>query len=901
MKRTLLTALTAILALPAMLAQNSELSGVVIDENGNGLEMANLLVLNQSDSTMLTYGFTDGKGQFRLRVPAAKVVILKITYLGYLPYEERFDLSYQSAENPLRIQLKPDSEVLNQVEVSEEMPIVISGDTISYRADAFATGEERKLEDVLKNLPGFEVDEDGQVKVEGKTVEKVMIEGQDVFDGDSKVATKNLPANAVDKVQVLRNYEEISPLQGLSSEDRIALNIKLKEGKKNLWFGDAEGKIGDPERYLLHGNAFYFNPKTSFNLIGDLNNVGKSAFTVRDYFRFSGGFRRLNSRSGLNVNFAPDDIPIPLGQNNRAEEVTSRFGAANFNHRFNKGLRISGFAIANENTVTSPYQTSRTYIGAATDSLSGQEELFNRNYQNNRVLLAKLSSTYEPNEKTYLNYDAFAKYSDQNGNQLLQSDFGDFSNDIVNAERQQPWSLEQNLEFFQNLGEDVIALEIQHLIKEQDPRLSLQATTNPFALIDFQDTNRFALWQQELLRSQSFDGRASYYWVLNGNHHLEFNLGGSRSEQAFQSQTEEGTEEEGVALEDDRWTNDFDFALQDLYGGLHYKTKWKGLTFRPGFNYHFYLIEEPVNGSATQNREFQLFLPDALLRYEFTKTQGIDLRYQLQAQFFDANQVVPGLLIQGYNSLFSGQANLDYAMQHSVNLNYRNFNLFNFTTIFVGAAYGRIDEAVVNQVFFLPGQSGLQQVFRPINAPGYNENLNTFGFFSRKFSWIKTDLRANIGYNTANNRVNGRENTNFTFNQNYALGFQTSFEKWPNLEVQYGLSINDYSGNQANQTFSNHAPQIGLTAPFAERWILRADYVYNNYGNTGSSMRTEFDFLNASVEYQASGSPWMFSLEGLNLLNTQIIREDGLSNNLISTTAYTVLPRYLLLGVRYDL
>ncbi len=152
MKKTLLTALTAILALPAMLAQNSELNGVVIDENGNGLEMANLLVLNQSDSTMLTYGFTDGKGQFRLRVPAAKVVILKITYLGYLPYEERFDLSNQSAENPLRIQLKPDSEVLNQVEVSEEMPIVISGDTISYRADAFATGEERKLEESIEKL-----------------------------------------------------------------------------------------------------------------------------------------------------------------------------------------------------------------------------------------------------------------------------------------------------------------------------------------------------------------------------------------------------------------------------------------------------------------------------------------------------------------------------------------------------------------------------------------------------------------------------------------------------------------------------------------------------------------------------------------------------------------------------
>ena len=128
----------------------------------------------------------------------------------------------------------------------------------------------------LKSYPGFEVDEDGQVTVEGKPVEKVMIEGQDVFDGDSKVATKNLPANAVDKVQVLRNYEEISPLQGLSSDDRIALNIKLKEGKKNLWFGDAEGKGRvSPSVICFMVTPSTFSPKASFNFIGDMNNIGK--------------------------------------------------------------------------------------------------------------------------------------------------------------------------------------------------------------------------------------------------------------------------------------------------------------------------------------------------------------------------------------------------------------------------------------------------------------------------------------------------------------------------------------------------------------------------------------------------------------------------------------------------
>ena len=297
--------------------QKTVLNGTILDENSKPLEMANVLVQNASDSSMVTYGFSDAEGFFRFKLDQGKNYLLAISYLGYKSRMVAVTPSGESQE--LTVKLVPDTETLAAVNVVDEMPVVITGDTISYKADAFTTGEERRLEDVLKRLPGVEVDEDGQVTVEGKVVEKVMVEGKDFFDGDTKIATKNIPADAVDKVQVVRNYEEISPLAGLSTEDRVALNIKLKEGKKNLWFGDFEAKAGDPERYMAHGNAFYYSPKASFNMIGDMNNIGKPAFTIRDYFRFSGGFRNLANRSGSNFNFAIDDIGIPLGQNNRTD------------------------------------------------------------------------------------------------------------------------------------------------------------------------------------------------------------------------------------------------------------------------------------------------------------------------------------------------------------------------------------------------------------------------------------------------------------------------------------------------------------------------------------------------------------------------------------------------------
>ena len=884
-----------LMSLGAM-AQKVNVRGALIGSDQAGLEMANILVLNPDDSSMVTYGFSNSEGQFRFQLEGNKQYLFKFSYLGYKPQELLVVLNSEDRDLG-KIPLEEDSELLQQVEVVEEMPIVVSGDTISYKADAFTTGEEKKLEDVIEKLPGFEIDEDGQVKVEGKTVEKVLVEGKEFFDGDSKVATKNIPADAIDKVQVLRNYEEISPLQGLSSDDRIALNIKLKEGKKNLWFGDAEAKVGDPERYYAHGNAFYYSPKASFNFIGDLNNIGQAAFTARDYFRFSGGFRNLSSRSGFNFNFAQDDLGIPLGLNNRADEVTGRFGAANFSYSPKKNLTLSGFVIGSDNVVSSPYTTSRTYIGL--DSIGGGvEQLTTENYQHSTAALAKFSVTYEPSKETYLNYDVFLKVSDQLNTSRLYSSFSDFnfSNNLGTQEAKRPWSIQQNLEFFRNQGENVFAVELQHSRKYQDPTFAMQSQQQPFGQpFVFLDTNMYRLVQTREVLSESMEGRASYYWVLNGSNHFEFNLGTVYNTQDYDNRLAEGEVSDAVEFANPLLQNTVDFSLLDGFGGLHYKTKLGKLTFRPGVNFHYYQVKDFQAGTEDV-RDYQVLLPDALLRYEFSSSKGLDLRYNMSAQFNDVNQIMDGVILRSYNSLFTGNDSLDFARVHNVSLFYRDFNLFNFTTLFAGINYSRSLDPINNAVQYI----GLQQVFSPINANGYNENLSGFGSWSKKFKYLRLESRVNLNYSTVNNEVNGRTNVNNTFSQNYSGEIGTNFKKWPNIELQYRFSQNDYSGARSNSVYTNPSPSVEVTAVIASDFVLRADYSYNNYGNPGST-RTVYDFLNASLEYQKQDSKWLFSIQALNLLNTTFIREDALSANLISTTAYNVLPRYLLLGVRYDL
>ena len=142
--------------------------------------------------------------------------------------------------------LEEQAEALDEVEIVYEMPVTIKGDTIVYSADAFNTGTEKKLADVLKNMPGIEVNDDGEIEVEGQVVRKVQIEGKDFFDGDSKIASKNIPSNAVDKVQILKNYAEVGQLSSVqNNQDNIAINIKLKKGKDKFWFGNILAGAGE--------------------------------------------------------------------------------------------------------------------------------------------------------------------------------------------------------------------------------------------------------------------------------------------------------------------------------------------------------------------------------------------------------------------------------------------------------------------------------------------------------------------------------------------------------------------------------------------------------------------------------------------------------------------------------
>ena len=443
-----------------------KLEGVVKDSIGSPLELANIIAINQESNKLETYAISNEQGRFKLNLGKNANYKIQVSYIGMKTAEAIIAAKEVDINKDFTL---TEDNALDAVELTYEMPVTISGDTITYNTDSFNKGTERKLGDVLKNLPGVEVTAEGAIEVEGKTVSKVMIDGKDFFDGDSKLATKNIPSNAIDKVQVLKNYAEVGQLSGVTNnQDNIVINLKLKKGKEAFWFGDvtAGSGIADTDAlYLFQPKLFYYSPKLSINFIGDLNNIGEVAFSRRDFFNFGGGFRAPSRQSGTNINLGDNGLGFLSLQNNRAKDINSKLGAANFSYSPNKSLDLSGFAIFSSSRIELQENSSVEY----TNSELGipDEDTRSNTHQKSDLGTVKLSAKYKPNASNQLDYDILGRLTKESQDQNF---FSSVIGNIDQFEDTNPFRLNQNLNYYYTLNEtNIFAFEAQHLIQDEDP------------------------------------------------------------------------------------------------------------------------------------------------------------------------------------------------------------------------------------------------------------------------------------------------------------------------------------------------------------------------------------------------------------------------------------------------
>ena len=906
MHRQIIIALLFLFGIAAE-AQNIKFEGFVTDNKGVGLEMANVMAVNQSNKAMDGYSITNDKGRFQLSLKPNTSYTIKISYIGYSALEETVVTTTQNINKVFTLQ---EGVELEGVEIVHEMPVSIKGDTIVYNSDSFTTGTERKLEDILKKLPGVEVNADGEIEVEGKKVQKLMVEGKDFFDGDTKLGVKNIPADAVDKIQVLRNYNDNSILKGVeNNQDNIAMNIKLKDGKKNFWFGDMTAGIGvghKEERYLVNPKLFYYSPKYSLNVITNFNNIGELPLTIQDYFKFTGGFRNMMAKGGSSFNVANNNSGLSFLRNNRAKEIETSFGAANFSYNVTKSWTLSGFGIVSASITDTETISSTNFLLPNSTEVASTENRNEVATQDSKLGLFKVSSQYKPNADFQFDYDILARLStqDENNSLLRQTVVGNTaaSENIFTKNDQEPVSVNQNLSFYYTASEkNIFALEIQHLYQDEDPFYNADLATQPFDLAGYiTGQQRNNLNQERFVKTNKLDTKLDYFYLLTPKSHINLTLGNTFSDQAFNSAIFQILDNGAVNnLDAAENTNDVRYRFNDVFLGMHYKLLTGKFTFEPGVSLHSYALKNSQLGSEFQTSFFRV-LPDFLALYQIKKTESLSYRFAFTNSFSDINQLAEGYVFNSYRSLSSGERTLENSVAQSHNLNYNKFNLFNFERIVANVNYSRVVDAVKTRALF----NNVNQISTPFNSAFADESFSAFGNYGRSFLRnYKASATVRLGWNKFNNiQVNPLTSvetlvTNESFTQNYSLSAATNYKKLPNLEIGYNLLINDYAGS----VFYTDRPFARLDYYFLDSFSLVADYEFYHYYNDDQSVENEYDFLNVSLIYQKKDSKWEYKLSATNLLNTTSLNDDSFSQFATSTSQYTVQPRYFIFSLKYNL
>ena len=889
---------------PLVHAQQVKFSGVVRDSLQQPLEGASLVAINKTSNALDAYTITDGQGKFSLGLKTTTSYKIQVSALGLQTINDT--LTTVQSDLIRNYELRADI-ILDEVVV--KMPVLIRGDTLIYDADSFKNGSERKLEDIIDKLPGVEINDTGQIEVEGKVVNKLMVNGKDFFDGDTKIATKNIPSSTVDKIQVLKNYGEVGQLRGVgNNQDNVAINIKLKEGKESFWFGNVTaggGNAPEEELYLAQPKLFYYSPKYSFNFIGDINNIGEVALSRRDIRGFGGGFRSPSRQSGTSINLGDNSLNFLTNQSN-AQRIENKLATGNFSYSPTEKLDFTGFLIFNSSIIDAKENSFIQYTDTRLQIPDEATEETSEERSNQGLL--KLSASYKPNFNNQLDYDILVRASSDSQQQnVLSSVIGR----TIQLEEVTPFSINQNLNYYFTLNEDnIFAFEAQHLLKNEDPFYNANLENDPNGNDAFDNTatalglatnlNGYNLGQNRKIFSNQLDAKLDYYHIINPKSNLNLTLGTILSYQSFDSTIfqflNDGTQLQPTPnFNNGLATNDVEYNFSDLYLGVHYRFRTGKFTFTPGFSLHAY-GNNNLQYDVLVEDNFIRFLPDFETRIQIKKGESLTLNYRMQNQFTDVTRLAQALVLNNYNSIQYGEPDLQNALSHNISLLYSSFNLFNYTNVFARVSY----TSNIDQIRSLTNFESIIRTSTFFNSNFADENFNAFGRVQRTFGKIRASLNAAFNYSKINQFIQGVPSLNEGFTQTLTPGIRTNFKVAPNVSLRYRYSvINNEQGSRSTK-FIVQSPSIEFDAYIWEKFTLVSNYSYTRQ-DTGTQLQS-FQNWDAGLSYRRNkDAKWEFELKAANILNIDAQVRNSANNLSVFNAQTFIQPRFITLRGIYNL
>lgn len=868
------------------------IKGIVTDTLNIPLDNANIIAKPFEDKAEIKFAIADDKGRYRIELNNTIQYEITVSYIGF--FDETFIVDANSTIDNHHFSLKPSNEKLKEIAIKNSYkPIVVKEDTISFDIKSFANGNENKMKEVLQKLPGIEVDKNGNVEYQGKKITKMLVEGKSFFGGGTKLAVENIPANALDKIEIIDHFNEVDFMKKVSNSNDIALNVRLKEDKKKFVFGEVQAGLevgnGDNNFHLLHSSLFYYSPKKDISLISDINTISKSTFTTEDLMRYDNTISNyLSDRKSLT------NLSSFSQENKDLSASRSQFAAVNFSTEVSKKTTISGFGIFSKTITDSQKANKNTYLQ---NSVLSFENAFENNHNKTTLLLVNLKLDYSPSNTQKIYYNTQYQSSNNANNTSLNSITNLNTNVFETLNNADNNSIKQYLEWHKSYNKhQSTTLIINQVFEKSTPTNNWRGNQHFLkSLIPLQTDSLYITNQTKTIRNNSVDAVFKHYWIINNNHHFYTSIGDNYgTSNLVISEKQLLTNGETNNFDKAGFGNAIIYKLNDMYVGFEFKLKIGKWTNRPGIYFHWYDLtttQFDINTALCK----KYIQPQWNSSYEFSKSESLNFNYKLTNNFPSANNLINRQTIATYNSVYKGNALLENEQYHSINLYYSKTNRYHGIEIFGDINFNKKTKTIRNDIIL----SGIEQYYTPEITDNPETNLGLDCSITKKIYLFNLKLDTSLKWYNYTQSINNLVSINNINAQNIGISLRTANAKWGDIGIGYRKGFNQLIASNTTK-FQNDSFTSDFEIRLFKSFLLKIDFE-NHENRNNSNQSNYYQIANSSLSYQQKNSSFVFEFTANNLLDTKVKSSYTFSDYLIHQQVISVLPRVLLLSISYKL
>ncbi|MCB0640297.1 MAG: TonB-dependent receptor [Phaeodactylibacter sp.] len=882
--------------------QAVKIQGTILDSLDQPLVGATVILMHAQDSLMESFALADDKGHFLVQTTQPDQYLLQITYVGYGTFVRALEITAGQPDVQFgAIRLNPDAITLADVTVKDSfIPIVIKNDTIEYTADAFKTPPNAVVEDLLKKLPGIQVEQDGTIKAQGEEVQNVLVDGKPFFEDDAKVATRNIPADIVNKVQVFDQKSDFTEFTGIEDgQEEKTINLTIKDGKNKGTFGRVEGAYGLDERYKAAGNINRFNKKMQLSVIGNSNNINEQAFSFQEYLNFMGGLEDLMSGGELDA----DQFPVNLLDN--SGETRAKSGGINFNYDFpNKTDLRSTYFYSDSDNQTQTDSELRNLLGSG--FYNTENSGLNRSRIGNHSLRLRLKKAIDDSQDLLFKGNAALI---QNRSQRLSDVGSSLGGLALNASDQ------FNNSHLEGLNWDS-QLTYRKKLSKKGRFLTLEGRfggQNSLTTSNLLSANRFftepiltdttAQQQTTDIRTTELEGTLNYVEPLAKNHFLKLDLSSRYLQNARQKDFFDWQYASEYLYNEDI-SNRFDRTVNESIAGTSYKYVRKDFNLSAGVDLQQTRLLNTLNNSNTPlQKTFYNWLPNAQWSYAIGSNENLRMRYNAQVRVPGPEQLQPAIDNSDPLNIYQGNPDLQPELIHQLNLNYNKFNQFFFRAFFMGINAQWMQNRIINTVQI---DDQLQRFIRPENVQ-QEWQVNSYYSFEAPIpgSELKGSLDGNLRFQRSNLLINEQLDGYQLWDIRQSLRLENRSKDKIDLAATYTLGfLGTFFPNSPtlDLPFANHTFELSSYWYPAKSWSINCTVSHQRF--TKTELETEGwtnTLLDAGIQKTFKDNQWSLYLKGINLLDQELLYQRNSLGNQFFINEKNRLGRVFQLGLRYKI